>query len=104
MSDAINMVDGSQTGPRIRASCRALEIAGNTRFADCVSCDPAHCRFALQFEANCFCFHPRRGEIIQRTLRENRTGHLASNAAANDARDQTANSPASRTHNPANTF
>jgi len=95
MPDAINIVDGIQTGPRIRANCRALEIAGNTRFADCASCEPGHCRFALRFESHSFCFHPRHVEIIQRTLQENQTRHLASNAAADEAPEQIANSPAS---------
>jgi hypothetical protein len=51
----------------IPATCRARPVGGITEFAECLVVEQPRCRHGLLFGNACFCWHPRRQEIVART-------------------------------------
>ena len=57
-----------QAGPVILDQCRAARIDDVTDFAECLVKTSAACAYYLTLSAFRYCVHPRREEIIARTL------------------------------------
>jgi len=58
----------SQAGTAILDPCRAARIDDVTDFAECLVNTSASCPHRMVFSAFRYCVHPRRDEIIARTL------------------------------------